>query len=42
MAEVAKAINVKEIDWKTQMLVVIRLQKVHLKEIGRASCRERV
>jgi len=29
MDDVTKALKVKNIDWKTQMLVVIRLEKVH-------------
>lgn len=42
LAEVAKAFKVKEIDWKTQMLVVIRLPKVHPMGIamGRMEVRE--
>jgi hypothetical protein len=29
MDDVTKALKVKNIDWKTQMLVVIRLEKIH-------------
>ena len=29
LAEVTKALKVKEIDWKTQMLVVVRIDKCH-------------
>ena len=34
IAELAKALKVKDIDWKTQMLVVIRLERVHPMYLG--------
>ena len=41
-AVVAKALNVKEIDWKSEMLVVVRLVKVHPRgiQVGRLDVRE--